>query len=63
MAAVTQRTIGCCGTRRATDTSITPGVRRVGRPLSQGGLDRLEPEIGKLIGPVLRGGGGGNVVS
>jgi len=26
-------------------------------------LDRLEPEIGKLIGPVLRGGGGGNVVS
>jgi hypothetical protein len=26
-------------------------------------LERLEPDIGKLICPVLRGGGGGNVVS
>jgi hypothetical protein len=63
MAAVTQQTIGCCYTRRATDKSITPWVRRVCRPLSHGGLERLEPDIGKLICPVLRGGGGGNVVS
>ena len=63
MVAVTQQTIGCCCTRRATDKSITPWVRRVCRPLSQGGLERLEPDIGKLICPVLRGGGGGNVVS
>jgi hypothetical protein len=63
MVAVTQQTIGCCCTRPATDKSITPWVRRVGRPLSHGGLERLEPDIGKLICPVLRGGGGGNVVS
>jgi hypothetical protein len=25
-------------------------------------MERLEPDIGKLICPVLRGGGGGNVV-
>src|SRR6266545_1995159 len=63
MVAVTQQTIGCCCTRPATDKSITPWVRRVCRPLSHGGLERLEPDIGKLICPVLRGGGGGNVVS
>jgi hypothetical protein len=63
MVAVTQQTIGCCYTRLATDKSITPWVRRVCRPLSHGGLERLEPDIGKLIRPVLRGGGGGNVVS
>ena len=63
MVAVTQQTIGCCCTRRATDKSITPRVRRVCRPRSHGGLERLEPDIGKLICPVLRGGGGGNVVS
>src|SRR5438105_4037835 len=60
MAAVTQRTIGCCCTRPATDKSITPWVRRVCRPLSQGGSERLEPDIGKLICPVLRGGVDGN---
>ena len=63
MAAVTQRTIGCCYTRPAIDKSITPWVRRVCRPLLQGGSERLEPDIGKPICPVLRGGGGGNVVS
>jgi hypothetical protein len=56
-------TIGCCSIRPATDKSITPWVRRVGRPLLHGGSERLEPDIGKPICPVLRGGGGGNVVS
>src|SRR5215475_12961913 len=45
---------------------ITPGappwVRRVCRTPSHGCSERLEPDIGKLICPVLRGGGGGNVV-
>src|SRR5919202_3488362 len=63
MAAVTPRTIGCCCTRLATDKSITPSIRRVGRPLSQGGSERLEPDIWKQIGPVLRGGGDGNAAS
>jgi hypothetical protein len=40
-----------------------PAVQRVYRTLSQGCFERLEPDIGKLICPVLRGGGGGNVVS
>jgi hypothetical protein len=56
-------TIGCCSIRRATDNCTSLWVQRVGRPLSHGGLERLEPDIGKLIRPVLRGGGGGNVVS
>src|SRR5215510_2685359 len=60
MAAVTQRTIRCCCTRPATDKSITPWVRRVCRPLSQGGAERLEPDIWKWICPVLRGGVDGN---
>src|SRR5215211_7013130 len=60
MAAVTQRTIRCCCTRPATDKSITPWVRRVCRPLSQGGSERLEPDIWKWICPVLRGGVDGN---
>src|SRR5919108_534533 len=60
MAAVTQRTIGGCCTRPATDKSITPWVRRVCRPLSQGGSERLEPDIWKWICPVLRGGVDGN---
>src|SRR5262249_1366471 len=33
------------------------------RPLSHGGWERLEPDIGNLICPALRGGRGGNVVS
>jgi hypothetical protein len=33
------------------------------RTPSHGCSERLEPDIGKLICPVLRGGGGGNVVS
>jgi hypothetical protein len=40
-----------------------PLVRCVGRTPSHGCWERLEPDIGKLIRPVLRGGGGGNVVS
>jgi transposase InsO family protein len=40
-----------------------PLVPCVGRAPSHGRLERLEPDIGKLICPVLRGGGGGNVVS
>jgi hypothetical protein len=40
-----------------------PLVRCVGRTPSHGCWERLEPDIGKLICPVLRGGGGGNVVS
>jgi hypothetical protein len=40
-----------------------PLVPCVGRAPSYGRLERLEPDIGKLICPVLRGGGGGNVVS
>src|SRR5262245_8323564 len=60
MAAVTQRTIRCCCTRPATDKSITPWVRRVCRPLSQGGSERLEPDTCKWICPVLRGGVDGN---
>jgi hypothetical protein len=39
-----------------------PLVPCVGRAPSHGRLERLEPDIGKLICPVLRGGGGGNVV-
>ena len=38
-------------------------VLRVCRAPSHGRLERLEPDIRKLIYPVLRGGGGGNVVS
>src|SRR5215470_7783696 len=60
MAAVIQRTIRCYCTRPATDKSITPWVRRVCRPLSQGGSERLEPDIWKWICPVLRGGVDGN---
>jgi hypothetical protein len=63
MAVVMQQTIGCCSTRPATAKSIPPEVRRVYRILSQGCLERLEPDIRKRIGPVLRGGGDGNVVS
>jgi hypothetical protein len=40
-----------------------PLVQCVGRTPSHGCWERLEPDIGKLICPVLRGGGGGNVVS
>jgi hypothetical protein len=40
-----------------------PLVPYVGRAPSPGRLERLEPDIGKPIRPVLRGGGGGNVVS
>jgi hypothetical protein len=39
---------------------VTPLVGRVYRPRSHGGLERLEPDIGKLICPVLRGGVDGN---
>src|SRR2546427_4109927 len=63
MAVVTHQTIGCCSTRPATAKSIPPEVRRVYRILSQGCLERLEPDIRKRICPVLRGGGDGNVVS
>ena len=63
MAAVTPRTIGCCSTRPATAKSITPAVQRVYRTLSQGCFERLEPDIRKLICPVLRGGGDGNAAS
>ena len=62
MAAVTPRTIGCCSTRPATVKCTMPAVQRVYRILLQGCFERLEPDIGKLICPVLRGGGGGNVV-
>ena len=61
--AVIPWTLGWCSIRRATDKSIIPWVRRVSRPLSHRGSERLEPDIGKRIRPVLRGGGGGNVVS
>ena len=37
-----------------------PAVQRVYRILSQGCFERLEPDIGKLICPVLRGGVDGN---
>ena len=37
-----------------------PAVQRVYRILSQGCFERLEPDIGKLICPVLRGGVVGN---
>src|SRR5215471_6683601 len=60
MAAVTPRTIGCCSTRPATVKCIMPAVQRVYRILSQGCFERLEPDIGKLICPVLRGGVDGN---
>src|SRR5215468_1763223 len=62
MGAVIRSTTGCCSTRHATDNSIPPWVRRVRRTPSHGCSERLEPDIGKLICPVLRGGGGGNVV-
>ena len=38
-------------------------VLRVCRAPSHGRMERLEPDIGKLICPVLRGGGDGNAVS
>src|SRR5215467_3395653 len=60
MAAVTPRTIGCCSPRPATVKCIMPVVQRVYRILSQGCFERLEPDIGKLICPVLRGGVVGN---
>ena len=60
MAAVTPRTIGCCSTRPATVKCTMPAVQRVYRILSQGCFERLEPDIGKLICPVLRGGVDGN---
>src|SRR5712671_1051929 len=60
MAAVTPRTIGCCSTRPATVKCTTPAVQRVYRTLSQGCFERLEPDIGKRIRPVLRGGVDGN---
>ena len=63
MAVGMQQTIGCCSTRPATAKSIPPEVRRVYRILSQGCLERLEPDIRKRIRPVLRGGGDGNVAS
>ena len=63
MAAVTQQTIGCCCTRPATAKSIMPGFDVCSRTRSHGCSERLEPDIGKLICPVLRGGGGGNVAS
>src|SRR5215475_148672 len=62
MEAVIRSITGCCSTRHATDNSIPPWVRRVCRTPSPGCSERLEPDIGKLICPVLRGGGGGNVV-
>src|SRR5215472_13990707 len=62
MGVVIRSTTGCCSTRHATDNSIPPWVRRVCRTPSHGCSERLEPDIGKLICPVLRGGGGGNVV-
>ena len=62
MGAVIRSITGCCSTRHATDNCIPPWARRVCRTLSQGCSERLEPDIGKLICPVLRGGGGGNVV-
>src|SRR5215470_9485157 len=62
MGAVIRSTTGYCSTRHATDNSIPPWVRRVRRTPSHGCSERLEPDIGKLICPVLRGGGGGNVV-
>src|SRR5262245_8331507 len=54
---------GCCSIRHATDNCIPPWARRVCRTPSHGCSERLEPDIGKLICPVLRGGDGGNVVS
>src|SRR5499433_2750192 len=60
MAAVTPRTIGCCSTRPATVKCTMPAVQRVYRIPSQGCFERLEPDIGKLICPVLRGGVVGN---
>src|SRR4030095_16847762 len=60
MAAVTPRTIGCCSTRPATLKCTMPAVQRGYRILSQGCFERLEPDIGKLICPVLRGGVVGN---
>src|SRR6266849_4492652 len=62
MAAVTPRTIGCCSTQPATVKFTMPTVQRVYRTLSKGCFERLEPDIGKPICPVLRGGDGGNVV-
>jgi hypothetical protein len=62
MGAVIRSITGCCSTRHATDNFIPPWARRVCRTPSHGCSERLEPDIGKLICPVLRGGGGGNVV-
>ena len=62
MGAVIRSITGCCSTRRATDKFTPLWVRRVRRTPSHGCSERLEPDIGKLICPVLRGGGGGNVV-
>ena len=39
------------------------GILRVSRTRSHECSERLEPDIGKLISPVLRGGGSGNAVS
>lgn len=40
-----------------------PGILRVSRTRSHECSERLEPDIGELISPVLRGGGSGNAVS
>ena len=50
----------CCSTPPATAKSTIPRNSTGRRILSQGCSERLEPDIGKLICPVLRGGVDGN---
>src|SRR5882672_11139867 len=52
----------CC-TRTVICPCIMPGILGVSRTRSHECSERLEPDIGELIRPVLRGGGGGNAVS
>src|SRR6266849_8194678 len=52
----------CC-TRTVICPCIIPGILGVSRTRSHECSERLEPDIGELISPVLRGGGGGNTVS
>ncbi len=52
----------CC-TRTVICPCIIPGILGISCTRSHECSERLEPDIGELISPVLRGGGGGNAVS
>src|SRR2546430_14127508 len=62
-AARRQETTTSCCTRTVTCPCIMPEILCVSRTRSHECSERLEPDIGELIRPVLRGGGGGNAVS